>query len=521
MAVTDSRLCVARVLPRVLSCSLCTAACRSHKIFCDRSFPCGRCAKLGLECAIPSTVRLGRPKAANSAEKKLAKEQAAAKRKEEKQLKEKAAAEAKDPPRHAALSSAAAMSLIASNLWAPTQQRAPTISNASSTHSGASPAANVVEALATWSVDQPSRSISRTSSSAPSLPSSQSTEGAGLSEAQSPEEPSARMPELPVGLPPSPPTSPPEQMSSWVAIRPFSPTRSTQLLHALLASFVAAVAFVAFYGVHELCFTRLAGIFAGPMKPQEGLGGVEAEPPSQPPYELPTGPPPLPVSTAIDHVLLALQSYPKVVWAIGLNLPPLPYLLIWAILCPESPKRRTPTLTACQVLIVLWTLARVLGAMPFLESLEQYGLSPEVHAVQVMVFYSVCGVNLLRLVSTCLFIETLWTVNRLMHVGNACIAALAIARLWWLGVPTDAIWLLHPDISVGEATFCCLCQLGYAMSFHPAFRQRLSKAFRSYCGVIVKGDHVPIVAYVGCAACAALVAVIYRTHVQRAESGVL
>jgi hypothetical protein len=93
---------------------------------------------------------------------------------------------------------------------------------------------------------------------------------------------------------------------------------------------------------------------------------------------------------------------------------------------------------------------------------------------------------------------------RLMHVGNACAGLLGLAWLWRLGAP---IWLLHPDIGVGVAAGTCLCQIGLATSFHPASRLRLSRVFRSSCGLLVKC--VPLVAYVACASCAALVAIIY------------
>jgi hypothetical protein len=249
---------------------------------------------------------------------------------------------------------------------------------------------------------------------------------------------------------------------------------------------IALVAFVGFFHVHRVILLHGDGK-AESAVPRANSSGSEAP---------------------LRSGLLSSEWCTSVLWGVGLNLTPLPYLLIWAILCPESPSRRTPSLVACQVLIVLWTLARILGASPFLETLQQYGLSPEVHSAQVTLFYSICGMNVLRLLLNCVFIRTLWTVNRLMHVGNACIGCACMARLWWLGM--EPMWMLCPDIGVVSCWICCVCQLGYATSFHPANRQRLSRAFRSSCSLVIQGDQVPVVAYVACAACAAIMAVLYR-----------
>ena len=86
-----------------------------------------------------------------------------------------------------------------------------------------------------------------------------------------------------------------------------------------------------------------------------------------------------------------------------------------------------------------------------------------------------------------------------MHVEVGLVNVMGMAWLWRLGAP---IWLLHPDIGVGVGAGTCLCQIGHAASFHPANRLRLSRVFRSSCGLIVKG--VPLVACVACAACAAV-----------------
>ena len=49
--------------------------CRTSKVLCDRSNPCGRCTRLGIECTVPKTVPRGRPSLQRVAERaRLAKE---------------------------------------------------------------------------------------------------------------------------------------------------------------------------------------------------------------------------------------------------------------------------------------------------------------------------------------------------------------------------------------------------------------------------------------------------------------
>ena len=439
---------VAEMLPRPCK------HCRSKRVLCDRNAPCLRCVRLGIECEIPPTVKRGRPHGSKNSGKNSGKAE------------ESGGADMPAKPRdEAALD-------VASQTFA-----------CRGASSRAETSEESVHKVPRYTLDVASHAVASNLWALHSSPSPGIGQaGHGMGHGPLTERPAGDDSWLP-----SPPTSPPEQ-TLWVTVRHLPPRRSARLTNTLLAGIVAAVAFV-------VCFCINGMTFDASFR-NEGLTVPSAE--LTLPFRW------LCEHAGCDHGLDWLSSQAKTLatvrTVVTLNLAPLPYLMIWAILFPENPTCRTPSLTAFQGFLLLWTLARMTGMPDFVEALQQYDVSNEVYTAQVTLLYCILAANILRLVLSSLFINVLWTINRLMHVANALFGFICMARLRWLGAP---MWVLHPEVGARWGTFTCLCQIAYATTFHPANRQRLSKAFRrSARGFNIKG--VSTGAYVGHAILAAL-----------------
>ena len=163
-----------------------------------------------------------------------------------------------------------------------------------------------------------------------------------------------------------------------------------------------------------------------------------------------------------------------------------PPMLVWASLCPETPKLRwSRPFLVCQLVNAIWSGMRIRALWELDSLVLSLNQSPEETMTHRLMLLGFGVIGTLRFVVSCLWIETFWVANRLVHFCQALIMILSIIALWWLDSPV--IILGNPELKGRDVVLpylmCILCQFGYAAFFNPANRKRVAKACRAAFGV--------------------------------------
>ena len=120
-------------------------------------------------------------------------------------------------------------------------------------------------------------------------------------------------------------------------------------------------------------------------------------------------------------------------------------MLVWASLCPETPKLRwSRPFLVCQLVNAIWSGMRIRALWELDSLVLSLNQSPEETMTHRLMLLGFGVIGTLRFVVSCLWIETFWVANRLVHFCQALIMILSIIALWWLDSPV--IILGNPEL---------------------------------------------------------------------------